>query len=101
VNATSLVKKFVKQDLVLLVTCRSLTSQLATCHTSHFVKQLPGLFDTQTTNKTNINESKSVFVKITAQEKSETVMLSVLAEGRTLDTTCYSEQKEPSVRKTC
>jgi len=36
---TSLAKDSVKQDLVLLVTCRSLASQLVTCHTSGFVKQ--------------------------------------------------------------
>jgi hypothetical protein len=39
---TSLAKDFVKQDLVLLVTYHSLTSQLVTCHTTHFVKLASG-----------------------------------------------------------
>ena len=39
--ATSLAKYFMKQDLVLLVTCHSLTNQLVTCHTHRFVKQTP------------------------------------------------------------
>jgi hypothetical protein len=38
----------------------------------------------RTTNTTNANGSKSVHVKITAQEKSETVILSVLGVVRTL-----------------
>lgn len=39
--ATNLTKVFVKQHLVLLVTCRHFTSQLITCHTRRFMKQAP------------------------------------------------------------
>jgi len=38
----------------------------------------------QTTNTTNANGPKSVLVEVTAQEKRETVMLSVLGVGRML-----------------
>jgi hypothetical protein len=74
----------VKLYLVLLVTCRSLTGQLVSHHISHCVKQVLDLFDMQTTNTTNANGSKSVLFKIIAQEKRETVMLSVLVVERTL-----------------
>jgi len=35
-------KDFVKHDLVLLVTCCSLTRKHVTCHISHFVRHAPG-----------------------------------------------------------
>ena len=71
-----------KQHLVLLVTFRSVTSQLVTCHTDRFVKQPPGKYRDYYHRKmlmvlgeTQVLETRVIIILVTDQFNAQNLVL--------------------------